>query len=160
VYPAVNIPIPFGSTPLYANLLRQGRILTSIPFSFYGSHLVTRLKHYDVVSYYEKLLDLVTYQESWGQLRRRLTRVRQPVAKLAHLAYHASNQRWVDGCRWLLGQLRADRALREFHEGASTDLPEMYHYLYERSLGRYAELMSRRDRHPLPDLAPGGAQAA
>jgi hypothetical protein len=154
VYPAVNIPIPFGGTPLYADLLGQGRLLTAMPFSFYGSHLVTRLEHYDVVSFYERLLDLVTHQESWAQLRLRLASVRHPTAKLAHLAYHAGNRSWATGCRWLLNHLRADRTLRAFHDGGSTDLPELYHYLYEQTLGGYAELMSRRDRRPLPDAAP------
>ena len=63
-------------------LLGQGRLLTAMPFSFYGSHLVTRLEHYDVVSFYERLLDLVTHQESWAQLRLRLASVPHPTAKL------------------------------------------------------------------------------
>jgi hypothetical protein len=44
--------------------------------------------------------------------------------------------------------LRSDREFRTFHEGRSQVLPEFYHRMYERRLGPYAELMSRRDRVP------------
>lgn len=44
--------------------------------------------------------------------------------------------------------LRSDREFRTFHEGRSQVLPEFYHRMYERMLGSYAELISRKDRIP------------
>jgi hypothetical protein len=44
-WPTINIPVPFGGTPLHDELAAQGRILTSMPFSFYyAPYLVTTLK--------------------------------------------------------------------------------------------------------------------
>jgi hypothetical protein len=36
VWPTMNIPTPFGGTPLYDQLYREGRILSSLPFAFYS----------------------------------------------------------------------------------------------------------------------------
>lgn len=158
VYLSLNLPIPIGGTPIYDDLLREGRLLTSMPFTFYGSHLVSRPAHYDAVSYYEKLSELVAHQSSLSQLRLRLASARHPVAKAVHLTYAAADRRWAASCRGVLRLLRADRALQRFHDGGSTELPEVYHRLYERRLGRYAELMSRRDRIPIPEAPAGGAE--
>ncbi len=52
VWPTINIPVPFGGTPLHDELTAAGRILTTMPFSFYyAPYLVTTLKHYDPVTY-------------------------------------------------------------------------------------------------------------
>jgi hypothetical protein len=159
VWPTLNIPIPFGNTPLHGELLRAGRILAAMPFTFYGSHLVTRLEHYDVVSYYEKLIALVAHSASLPLLRARLASARQAAVKVVHVTRSASNRRWAAAYRRLLDRIRADRALRAFHDGARSELPELYHHLYEQSLGRYAELVSRQDRIPLLEPPPGGAGA-
>ena len=51
VWPTINIPVPFGGTPLHDNLLAAGRVLTAMPFAFYYTpYLVTTLKHYDPVT--------------------------------------------------------------------------------------------------------------
>jgi hypothetical protein len=52
------------------------------------------------------------------------------------------------GFREILLKLRTDSAFRAFHEGRTTQLPQFYHDAYERSLHRYASLVSRRDRIP------------
>ena len=48
VWPAINIPVPFGNTPLYDTHLSEGRLLRQMPFHFYyAPYLVTTLKHYE-----------------------------------------------------------------------------------------------------------------
>lgn len=49
--------------------------------------------------------------------------------------------------------LRSDRGFRAFHEGRSDALPEFYRWIYERALGVYAELVSRRKRIPILEPA-------
>jgi hypothetical protein len=57
-WPTINIPVPFGGTPLHDELAAHGRILTAMPFSFYyAPYLVTMLKPYDPISYYQKLAE-------------------------------------------------------------------------------------------------------
>ena len=73
VWPAINIPVPFGGTPLHDRLAADDRILRAMPFSFYFQpYLVTTLKHYDPAGYYERLIGLLAHASSPAMLRRRL----------------------------------------------------------------------------------------
>lgn len=158
VWPAINIPVPFGGTPLHDELLASGRILEEMPFAFYyAPYLVTTLKHYDPVTYYEKLIELFSHAASTSMLMRRLRSTRRPLVKLVHLARTASARTSLKSYRRILRMLRSDARFRAFHEGRSTALPEYYHREYEYMLGRYAELLSRSDR--VPNLARGAASA-
>lgn len=148
VWPTLNIPIPFGGTPLYDEFRRTDRILAPMPFTFYGPYLVTTLKHYDPVTYYEKLIELVEHACSTEMLRRRLTSTTSRAVKLVHWVRTTGNRAWLRSYRRVLQLLRSDREFRGFHEGRSSALPEFYHRLYEQGLGPYAELISRRDRTP------------
>jgi hypothetical protein len=47
-------------------------------------------------------------------------------------------------------QLYHDPSFRAFHEGRNDTLPKFYHDVFERRLGRYAELIPPNDRLPLP----------
>ena len=51
--------------------------------------------------------------------------------------------------RDILNLLNTDKQFRAFHEHETDVLPEFYHRLYERSLGPYATLMSRKERKPI-----------
>ncbi len=68
--------------------------------------------------------------------------------KIIHWTRTASTKAWIKAYRNILHMLRSDREFRTFHEGRSQVLPEFYHRMYERMLGSYAELISRRDRMP------------
>ncbi len=149
VWPAINIPVPFGGTPLYDDLLANNRILTAMPFSFYyAPYLVTTLKHYDPVTYYEKLIELFSYASSPSMLKRRLQSTSHGRIKLIHWARTASMRASMNSYRRILQALRSDSQFRAFHEGRSAVLPEFYHQMYERMLKQYAELLCRADRVP------------
>ena len=65
VWPVINIPAPFGGTPLYETYLEQSRILRAMPLAFYYSpYLVTTLKNYSPVDYYKQLIDMSAYAGS------------------------------------------------------------------------------------------------
>jgi radical SAM superfamily enzyme YgiQ (UPF0313 family) len=153
VWPALNIPVPFGGTPLFDELLAAGRILTAMPFSFYyAPYLVMTLAHYDPVTYYEKLIELFTFSSSPHLLKRRFQSTRRRRIKLVHWARTASTRASLHSYRQILHQLWTDAHFRAFHEGRSSRLPEFYQRQYEQMLGQYAPLLSRADRIPL--LAP------
>jgi radical SAM superfamily enzyme YgiQ (UPF0313 family) len=150
VWPVVNIPHPFGGTPLHDALLRAGRILTPLPFSFYYSpYLATVPLHYDPVAYYEKLIDLFTHFTSPGMLARRLRAASAPFVRLVHVVRTRVKRRRLRAFRDLATRLRREPRFCAFHEGRSRELPEFYHREYERLLGPYAPLMSRDDRTPV-----------
>lgn len=153
VWPALNIPLPFGGTPLHDKYLAQGRILKAMPFAFYyGPYLVTTLKNYDPVTYYEKLIDMCSHSVSWSMLKRRLRCARSSKLKLLHWLRTLHIKVDLRGQRRILGMLRTDAQFRAFHEGRSPLLPDFYHYEYQRILGPYAALLSPADR--TPRLAP------
>jgi radical SAM superfamily enzyme YgiQ (UPF0313 family) len=149
VWPALNIPVPYGGTLLYDRLREEGRILKSMPFSFYyAPYLVMTLKNYDPVTYYEKLIELLEHCCSRQMLKQRMKSTTRRTVKIVHWTRTASTKAWIKAYRNILQMLRSDREFRTFHEGRSQLLPEFYHRMYERTLGTYAELMSRRDRMP------------
>lgn len=153
VWPAINIPTPFGGTPVHDGLVRDGRILTAMPFGFYyAPYLVTTLKHYDPTSYYEHLVDLLTHASVPAMLRRRLASTRNRKVRMVHRIRTAGMRANLRGYRRILGMLRSDPGFRAFHEGRSATLPEFYRHRYDRMLGRYSGLLSAADR--VPDLDP------
>ena len=156
VWPAVNIPVPFGGTPLYRQLLASGRILKAMPFCFYyAPYLVTTLKNYEPVTYYEKLLELFSFSSSNTMLKRRLKSASNRKIKLIHWGRTISTKAANNSYQRILEMLRSDPQFRAFHEGQSEVLPEFYHKEYERMLGPYAELLSQADRAPnLEQLTP------
>ncbi len=154
VWPTLNIPVPFGGTPLYSRLKAEERILTSMPFSFYyAPYLVMTLKNYDPVTYYEKLIELLEHCCSSKMLKQRMASTTRRRVKIIHWTRTASTRAWIKAYRTILQMLRSDREFRAFHEGRSPVLPAFYHQMYERMLGAYAELISRRDL--VPDLSHG-----
>jgi radical SAM superfamily enzyme YgiQ (UPF0313 family) len=157
VWPTINIPVPFGGTPLHERLAAGGRILTAMPFNFYyAPYLVTTLEHYDPITYYEKRAELYTHAASPQMLRRRMRTTSSRAIRYVHLARTASFRADLASFRRLLGMLRSDPDFLAFHEGRSTALPQFYRRTNERMLGRYAELLSDADR--TPDLSPADPQ--
>jgi hypothetical protein len=128
-----------------------------MPFSFYyAPYLVTTLKHYDPVTYYEKLVELYAHAASPDMLRRRLRTTSHRAIGYVHRARTASFRTDIARFNRILGMLRSDPKFLAFHEGRTGTLPEFYRHTGERMLGRYAELLSAADR--TPDLTPAAPQ--
>jgi radical SAM superfamily enzyme YgiQ (UPF0313 family) len=156
-FPTINIPVPFGGTPLHDELTAGGRILKTMPFSFYyAPYLVTTIKHYDPITYYEKLTELYAHASSPEMLRRRIATTSHRAIKYVHRARTSSFRADIASFRRIIDMLRSDPKFLAFHEGRSTALPEYYRHTGERMLGRYAELLSAADR--TPDLSPADPQ--
>lgn len=163
VWPTVNIPTPFGDTPLFERCLAEGRTLRAMPFAFYGvPYLVTALKHYRPAEYFSKLIDIYEAMTAWGLLKDRwAARLSFPLKALNTLRTLGIRQDLAE-FRRIKRMLDTDRAFRAFHEGNAGPLPEYYHRRFEGRLGPYAELLSRADRRPeveAPDERPQGAGA-
>jgi hypothetical protein len=155
VWPTINIPTPFGGTPLYEQYRGKGRILESLPFAFYyNPYLAITLKHYHPLSYYDHLIDIHELITANRMLARRLLTDARPAVRFVHTLRTIATRRELAAFRRIRRMLGADAQALAFHLGRSDVLPEVYHALYERRLGPYAELISRRDRHPV--LEPAG----
>jgi len=145
-WPLVSVPIPFGGTPLYNRYLAEGRILTSMPFAFYyGPYLVTTLKNYSPMTYYEKCIEMFSHLTSRNMLVKRLQATSGRI-RLVHLARTLGMRQMLGTLRRFVELMKTDRQFRAFHERESEVLPEFYHRQYELLLGPYAALLSPEDR--------------
>ncbi|MEE9583522.1 MAG: hypothetical protein V3W01_02540 [Dehalococcoidales bacterium] len=150
VWPVINIATPFGGTPLYEQHLTEGRVLTSMPLSlYYSPYLVTVLKHYSPVTYYEKLIDLCVHISSKALLWQRVRSSSNLAMRLLMTIRSTGMAYRIQDFRRILNMLTTDQQFRAFHETDSQVLPEFYHCEYERLLGPYAPLLSREDRTPV-----------
>ncbi len=155
VWPTINIPTPFGGTPLYDRYLTEGRVLQTLPFAFYyAPYLAVTLKHYDPESYYAKLVDLFEHLTSQHLLRARMHSTRG-LFRLGMLVRTLGQRSTLSEFRRILSRLRSDRRFRAFHEGASRVLPPFYSERFAALLGPYAGLLSPDDARPLLE-APSG----
>ncbi|MGK7929696.1 MAG: radical SAM protein [Spirulina sp.] len=155
-WPVINIPVPFGGTPMFDKYVANQRILQEMPFTFYYiPYLVTTLKNYDPVDYYEKLMELSNFAYSWEMLKQRICSTSDWKVRTVHIIRTLYQQGVNKSYREILALLRSNSEFRAFHEGKSVKLPEFYQQRYERKLGRYAELLSNSDRRPcLDQLSP------
>lgn len=148
VWPTVNIPVPFGGTPLYDAYLTGGRVLTAMPFVFYyAPYLVTTLANYDPLEYYDRLTGLYAHIASPRLTARRLRMTPgrlKPVWAIRSWGARAMRR----DLRRLRDALAADPDLRAFHEGRRPDLPRFYRAEFDRILGPYAALLSEAERVP------------
>jgi radical SAM superfamily enzyme YgiQ (UPF0313 family) len=148
--PNFNILVPFGKTPLYKKYLSEGRLLTSMPFTFYYMpYLVYMLKNYNPVTFYEKLIDMFSYISSRSMLLKRLQNAPAPFPAGYSLVKTLGNKQMIGRFRNILNLLNTIKQFRAFHEHETDVLPEFYHYQYEHLLGPYATLMSHEERKPI-----------
>ena len=155
VWPNVNIPTPYGGTPLFDRYRAEGRILSGMPLACYcAPYLVTTLKNYDPVTFYRHLVQIQTAITSWRALARRVASPASFAIRFAQAVQTLSFGEQAKESRTILRLLQSDRKFRAFHEGERVPVPEFYHRQYERRLGRYAELLTRADRIPILDPVP------
>jgi hypothetical protein len=150
VMPNFNIPVPFGNTPLSERYLREGRILTTMPFTFYYMpYLVYTLKNYSPAVFYKKLIDMLSYISSGNMLLKRFSNAHALYPAGYNLVKTLGNRQMIGRLRNILNLLNTNKQFRAFHDHETDVLPEFYHYQYERLLGPYATLMSHEERKPI-----------
>jgi len=159
VWPTINIPSPFGGTPLYDRLYNQGRILRGLPFAFYyNPYLAITLAHYQPPAYYDHLIDIHRTLASPRMLLRRLRTNAPAEVRFVHGLRHIAARRELADFRGLAAMLREDAGFRAFHEGGTQTLPDFYHRRLDSRLGSYAALFPREARKPF--LEPPAAASA
>jgi len=129
-----------------------------MPFGlWYSPYVATTFAHYDASEYYGKLIELFAHFTSPAMLARRVATTSSWFVRLVHASRtHVKRQR-LRAFQRLRDLLVSDPAMRRFHEGRATALPEFYHHEYERQLGPWAALMPRAERVPLLDATGLGA---
>ncbi len=156
VWPAINIPVPFGGTPLFEEQLKNRRILKNMPFGFYyNPHSVVTFANYTPIEYYEKMIDLVAYITSASTLKRRLESTVYWKIKMIHWVRTKVLEKNIESYRKILDMLHSDPQFLSFHCGESDALPEFYHNEYDKMLGPHADLLTKEEHIPnLAQVAP------
>jgi len=146
---SLNIPAPFGETPMFKRYLRQNRILKSLPYTFYCKpYLATTIKNYHPIDFYEKLIDIFSHMTSLQVQVPALRSTKSWIFKGYHPIRNISLRRMIHTMKQILNLLKSDKNFRNFHEEKTDKLPEYYHQRYESILGPYKELVSRKERIP------------
>jgi radical SAM family protein len=155
VWPTVNIPVPFGGTPLYDRFMAEDRVLRTMPFAFYyAPYTVVRPKHYGIVDFYDQLIGTFETIASPALLVRRVRSARTTGFKALHTLRVSGAWAQVRRLRELRDRIAGDAAMLAFHEGRTQALPGFYSRLLRRRLGRYGELLADGDL--TPELEPLG----
>jgi hypothetical protein len=149
VWPVINMPIPFGGTPLYESYLADGRILKAMPFSFYfAPYLATIPKNYHPLEYYDNWIEILKLATSAKISTQRISSSRSRLQKFLHVIRTMSVGKELSRLYRIRKLLRSETEIRVFHEGRSSKLPEFYRRLYKNKLGRYAELITEAEMSP------------
>jgi radical SAM superfamily enzyme YgiQ (UPF0313 family) len=157
VWPTINIPVPFGGTPLFDAMLRDGRILP-MPFLFYyAPYCVMRIKNYDPRDYYALLIGLLEYLTSPRVVQRRTSSRDNWIERAIDRARAWSVRSQLREYRRIAAALRDDRAVLAFHRGDHARLPDFYRAEYDRCLGTHAWVPTAADRTPVLDQLEASA---
>ena len=150
IWPTINIPTPFGGTPLYDSYCAEGRVLRAMPFAlYYNPYLAIKPRHYSAEEYYRHLISIhetLVAPSAW--LRRLTTRQRLPIKFIHGLRSYAAI-RELRELQQIHRQLLTDPDFSAFHEGESDSLPAFYMQEIDRRLGSYASLLEPSDRRPV-----------
>lgn len=150
VWPTMNIPIPFGGTPMFVESKKNNRILEEMPFRFYyAPYSVMKTRNYDPCTYYRLLIELMNHGSSTAILRRRMKTRKTRTEKVIDFARARSLQVEIQYYRKILTALETDKELYNFHQNGGTKLPVFYQNEYRKNLGRYSYQLTSDDRRPV-----------
>lgn len=140
-FPAYSLLTAFGqAAPLNLTLQREGRVLP-FPFHFLDNNhaMNVRPKHYAWPEFYDRLIDLSKFSFSGRAIRRRFL-ARQPlIARSMNVIRATSSEGWgrIEYHSTIRSLLDADRDVRRFIEGETTEIPEFYAARVRRKLGPF-----------------------
>ncbi len=155
VWPTMNIPVPFGGTPLYDRFHAEDRVLRTMPFAFYyAPYTVVRPRHYGLVEFYDQLISMYETTASKALLVRRIRSARKAWWKALHVLRVSGAWAEVRRLRELRDRIAGDAGLLAFHDGRHERLPAFYRGLLRQRLGPYLELLD--DDDVTPRLEPPG----
>jgi radical SAM superfamily enzyme YgiQ (UPF0313 family) len=151
VWPNLNIVTPYGGTPVYDSLVRNGRLLPSMPLALYCSpYLALVMKNYDPITFYDRFIDLLSASTSGSLTVKRLLSRDHVAFKIGRLAQTSAVRHDIREMRLIRDELRRNPGMLAFHEGRSVALPEFYIRHLDQRLGCYSELLTATDRIPEP----------
>lgn len=144
-----NIPTPYGGTPLFKQVIRENRVLTKMPFSFYYTPYLCWLpKNYDVKEFYKYTHEIFQFNSSFRQNINRVKSKLNLKFKFVNLLRSRNHFKDFKLIGEIVNQLHTDKQMLSFHEKRSSELPKFYRHMIKSKLGNLSELISIEDLTP------------
>jgi hypothetical protein len=142
IMPGLGYPIAYGATPLREQVRRQGRLLPLPPMYYFNPLPSFIPKHYSMIDFYDKLLDIHRAAIAPATVLRRMRAPVSPAIHAANLIRAAEIRRYSTLLNQFNAMLRSDHALLSFTEGNRGSLPAYLEWLLDQRLGaHYAPLI-------------------
>jgi radical SAM superfamily enzyme YgiQ (UPF0313 family) len=144
VFPAVNVPIPYGGTPMFDRMTSEGRVLGGLPsMFFFAPMLVLRMQNYEPVEYLRRMRSLYRsisgVKATWSRVQRGSLAVR-----VLNAARGISVRSQLRRLAWLEHLATKDVSVRRFYDGKSTEVPGPFAAILKARLGPYFDLLGQR----------------
>ena len=140
-FPGYSILTAFGeAAPLNLQYQRENRVLP-FPFHFLNNHLAmnVKLKNYDWVDFYDKVIDLTSYTFSNKAIYLRQKAASNFTVKWMNVMRAISSEGYgrIRFFKKVRKMLVEDRAFRAYFEGETTTLPDFYIQIIRKDLGKW-----------------------
>lgn len=146
VFPGVSNPIAYGGTPFREQLKANGRLLKLAPIYYSNPVLTAVPRHYDPITYYKYLIELLQAVIDWRLFVRRMTSKLPWPIKVVYWLRTMYLSAYIGDLRRFLYLLKTDRQFLSFHEGSLIGAPNYYSQRLDRRIGKFAELLSKAER--------------
>jgi hypothetical protein len=138
-FPAYSLLSAFGrAAPLNLEYQRQGRV-RAFPFHFLNNNHAMNVvpQNYAWTEFYDYLIDLSRYSFSPRAILRRIPATATWIPKWMNVVRATSSEGWgrIRYHSEIRRRLDADRAMRDFFEGETDEVPEFYTARVRRELG-------------------------
>ncbi len=154
-FPGYSLLSAFGeAAPLNLELQRQGRVL-GFPFHFLNNNqaMNVRPKRYQWPEFYEHVIDLTKYSFRWNAIGRRARATKYGFATWMNIVRAISSEGFgrIKYYSKVRSMLENDRAMRDYFEGESDEIPSFYVEQVKRELGPFWEFLPEGAMHHDPN---------
>lgn len=150
-FPAFSLLTAFGqAAPFNRELQRDGRVLP-FPFHFFDNNhaMNVRPKHYAWPEFYGHVVELSQHAFSWPMIARRVMLNRGWIPKWFNFVRSVSSEGFgrIKYHTKIRGLLDTDVSVRDFMEGKTAELPNLYARKIRRTLGPLYDVLPKGRRY-------------
>lgn len=148
IWTSLAMPLPFGGTPMYSQMRKEGRVLEKLPFCFYNHPYLAYIpKNYDPLEYLKRFVSLYSRMASLKTLARRI-RTGSIKVRFGHIFRGSTARYRSNGLNYLLKNLSNSKDMQSFHTGESKEIPCFYHEAYKKIMGKYENILPINESIP------------
>ncbi len=151
VFPGIAYPIAFGGVPLRETLRQDGRLLPLPPMYYFDPVPTLILKNYGVLELLDQLISIFQEAANPTIFLRRVLAPGSSVIRLMHGMRTLELASYIRELRRLRNAVLQQAGVQSFCEGRLATVPPYYDHLLDQRLGRFAEIIPRKERYHLAE---------